>query len=145
MHHDLDQNPQLAAITLISAAPTDELMQFTCNAVVRYFHRIIKADEKKLVRFGLRPIIAPVAASEALDRIQFVQYSAAWLHALVANDAEVARLALRAVEFYATRFATAHLEQVSNEVGEAAMQVKAAAQIISMTLDITLTCPKKNP
>lgn len=142
---ELDQNPQIAAIALISAAPTDELMQFTCNAIVRYFRRVIKADGKKLARFGLRPIIAPVAAGEALDRVLYVEYSAAWLHALVANDSEVASLALRAVTFYAKRFATAHLEQVSNEVGESAMQVKAAAEIINLTLDITLPCAKKNP
>lgn len=142
---EIDLNPQIAAVALIAAAPNEHLMQFTCNAIVRYFHRVINADEKKLAKFGLRPIIAPLVASEALDRVQYVEYSAAWLHALVANDMEVAKLALRAVKFYAERFATAHLEQVSNEVGEPAMQVKAAAKIINWTLNITLSCEKKCP
>ena len=135
--HDLEQNPQIAAIALISAAPTDELMQFVGNAIVRYFRRIIRADGKKLAQFGLRPVISPAAADEALRRVEYVEYSSAWLHALVANDPEVARLALRAVGFYAKRFADAHLEQVSAEAGEAAMQVKAAAEILNVTLDLT--------
>lgn len=134
---DLDQNPQIAAIALISAAPTDELMTFVGNAIVTYFNRILKADPKKIAQYGLRPIIAPAAASAALARVQYVEYSAAWVHALVANDGEVARLALRAVRFYAQRYAAAHLEQVSNEVGEPAMQVKAAARIVNVTLDVS--------
>lgn len=133
----LDQNPQLAAVALISAAPNDQLMQFVCNAVAAYFQRLIKASPAKLMRHGLRPVVAPAAAEEALGRVQFVDYSDAWIHALIANDAEVARLALRAVRFYAERYATAHLALVSAEVGEAAMQVKEAAEIINVTLDVT--------
>lgn len=134
---DLRQNPQLAAVTLISAAPTEELMQFVGNAITMYFRRIIKADDTKLVKHGLRPIASKLAAADALNRVLYVDYSAAWLHALIANDAEAARLALRAVKFYAARFSAAHLEQVSREVGEMAMQVKDAAQIINVTLDTT--------
>lgn len=133
----LEQNPQLAATALISAAPTDELIQFVGNSIVRYFRRILQANPKTLAQCGLRPIVSPAAAAEALDRIAYVQYSPAWVHALVANDAEVARLALRAVNYYAKRFSAAHLQQVSDEVGENALHIKAVAEIICVTLDTT--------
>lgn len=142
---DFDQNPQLAAIALMNAAPTEELMQFTCNAIVHYFRRIIKASEKKLVQHGLRPIIAPAVVDEALGRVEHVAYSSAWIHALIANDAEAARLALRAVDFYSKRYAAAHLLLVSDEVGEMALQVKQAAEIISITLDLTPFTERKCP
>lgn len=142
---DLEKNPQLAAMALISAAPTDDLIRFVGIAISRYFHRLIKANEKKLVAYGFRPVVSPMAAQTALERVQRIEYSQAWLHALIANDFEAARLALRAVEFYAKRFATAKFEQVLSEVGDAATQIKAAAQIINLTLDITLSCVQKNP
>ncbi len=137
MKFDLNQNPQLAATMLINVAPTAELMWFVGHAVRVYFNRLIDWDKpEQLAKFGLRPVVSPLAADEALRRVAYVEFSAAWVHALIANDAEAARLALRAVAYYAKRYSTLHLEQVSAEVGELAMQAVECARLIAMTLDL---------
>lgn len=138
MKLDLNQNPQLAATLLINVAPTQELMWFIGHAVRVYFTRLIDFDKpERLADYGLRPVVSPLAAEEALRRVAYVEFSSAWVHALIANDAEVARLALRAVDYYAKRYSTKHLEQVSTEVGESAMRAMDCAHLIAMTLDIT--------
>jgi len=127
--------PQLVAQILCDVARTSDLMQFVGNAIHIYFQRVTGATHQKLVRYGLRPVISPMVAEQALDRVAEVQYSEAYIHGLVANDGDVAVLALRAVQFYARRYSSMDLAQLSNEVGESAMQIKAAASILMLSLD----------
>lgn len=139
MKIDLNLNPQIAAQAIVSVAHTDEIFWFVGNAIERYFTRLVQfTDMNKLVECGLRPVVSPVAAEEALRRGQHAtSYTAAWVHALIANDAEAARLALRAVAYYAKRYAAADLALVSDEVGETAMQMKAAAKFLQVAFDIS--------
>lgn len=88
-----NQNPQLTAVALANMAMNDEMTMFIGNAISVYFKRVMHSSPAKLAKYGLRPIISPVAAEAALLRVQHVEYSEAWLHALIANDAEVAALA----------------------------------------------------
>lgn len=138
MKHDLNQNPQLAATAIICAAPTEQLMWFVGHAVRLYFTRLVEWEKpEELTKFSLRPVMSPVAAEEALKRIEYIEFSTAWVHALIANDPEAARLALRAVEYYAKRYSTLHPESVSDEVGEPTMQAIECARILMLGLDLS--------
>ncbi|MGG4603712.1 hypothetical protein ACLPHM_02840 [Paenalcaligenes sp. Me131] len=133
MNHN--QNPQLTAVALANMAMNDEMTMFIGNAISVYFKRVMHSSPAKLAKYGLRPIISPVAAEDALRRVQHVEYSEAWLHALIANDAEVAALAWRGVQFYAKRYAEMDLTAMSEEVGEVAMTLKDTARLITLALD----------
>lgn len=127
--------PQYVAEYLCSITHTHELTIFACNAIEIYFDRIVRASEDKLIRFGLRPVIAPMAAESALARVECVEFSHAYLHALVAGDPEVAVLAMRAVHFYTQRFSQMTLDEVLAEVGGAAAYVKAAADVLALSIE----------
>lgn len=138
MKLDLNQNPQLAATVIVCAAPTEALMWFVGHSVRMYFTRLIEWKKpEQLAKYGLRSVASPIAAEEALKRIEYMEFNHTWVHALIANDPEAARLALRAVEYYAKRYSTMHPENVSNEVGEPTMQAIECAQILMLGLDLS--------
>src|SRR5699024_259065 len=132
---DKHQNPQLTARLLISMASTEATMHFVACAIQQYFLRITQASTKKLVRHGLRPIIAPMVAEASLQRVEDVNYSAAWLHALIADDVETAELAWRAVTFYADMYADMELAELQNEIGNGALKIKDTARLLTICVN----------
>ena len=137
--------PIAAAELLCTVAPTPELMQFVGNAISVYFRRVLAASSGKLIAFGLRPLVSPLVAEAALARVALVGYSPAYVYGLVAGDAEVAALALRAVRFYVSRYAQMDMETLSDEVGEAALHVKATARLLALLLEPTAIAQRPPP
>lgn len=127
--------PQGAIEFLLTAAPTPELLRFIGNAINVYLWRVSTASPHKLAQFGLRPVVSGMAAESALDRVANVDFTPAYLYALIAEDEEVAVLALRAVHFYAHRYAAMDVRGVRREVGRLAQQVQAAAQTLAGIFD----------
>lgn len=133
--------PQLVTtrlVTIGSASPA--IMLFVCRSISLYLSRIIASSDVKLIRYGLRPVLSPMSAKEALERVKKVRYSEAWIYALVANDNEVARLAWRAVCFYAERYSKQSLEEVKKELGAIAEVIKKAAESVNVILQLELEC-----
>ncbi|AZV93648.1 hypothetical protein CBF45_07880 [Bordetella sp. J329] len=108
---------------------------FVCNAISVYFRRLQRASPEKLRRFGFSPVATAVLAELALARVANMDFSPAFLVRLIA-DRDTAALALRAVRFYAARYAELDFEAVSAEVGERASDVMAAAGAIHFMLKV---------
>lgn len=128
------QVPPAVASLLALAAPTQELHQFVGNAITTYLDRITRATAEKLLAHGLRPVVSLMAAESALARVAGMEFGPGFVHVAVGDDGEAALLVLRAVVFYARRFADMDLDGVSDEVGECALQVKAAAGVLALAL-----------
>lgn len=101
------------------AAPTPQAAQFTEIAIRTYFDRVTTASWSKLIAYGLRPVVAPIAAEFALDRADRAnaQTLEQLLTALIAEDEMVADLTVRAVLFYARRFAVMDNLDIESEIG----------------------------
>lgn len=113
----------------------EQRMNFVCNAISVYFRRLQNASPKKLVAAGLQAVVTPMVAELALQRVAHTDYSPAFLVRLISND-DVAALAWRAVRFYANRYAVMPLDVLSDEVGEGASDVAAAASTIHFMLQV---------
>ncbi|WP_420177868.1 hypothetical protein [Kerstersia gyiorum] len=108
---------------------------FVCNAISVYFRRLLRASPDKLCRFGFSPVATAVQAELALARVANMDFSPAFLVRLIA-DSETADLALRAVRFYAARYADLDFDAVTAEVGDGASDVMAAARTIHVMLTV---------
>ena len=74
------------------------------------------------------------AAETALQRVDGVNYSIGWIHALIADDPEAAKLALRAIATYAHYYSQRPLSRLKNEVGEQAMQIYTVSKQLTNVL-----------
>jgi len=64
-----------------------------------------------------------MAAQAALERIEGMNYCPGSFHALIADDTETAKLALRAIKTYSYHYSQMPLKQLKNEVGHHALQI----------------------
>lgn len=90
--------------TLIRVASAASEERFVKYALVEYFERIMSASSRKLKAYGLRPVVAPVAAEFALNRVQCARTYPEFIARLIDDDEYVAEIAMRAVKFYAGAF-----------------------------------------
>lgn len=110
-------------------------MSFVCNAIVVYFRRIVCASPRKLTAAGMSCVADPLTAELSLQRVAHMDFSAAFLVRLIADN-DTARLAWRAVKFYSARYAAMDFEALSAEVGEGASDVMAVAGTIHFMLTV---------
>lgn len=132
MNHTASTDTVLAELLRLTCED-EQRMAFVCNAISVYFRRLQTASPKKLVAAGLQAVVTPLVAELALQRVERTDYSPAFLVRLIA-DRDVAVLAWRAVRFYAARYASMPLDVLSDEVGEGASDVAAAASTIHFML-----------
>jgi|SRR5690625_2247058 len=116
-------NPQTSAHLLTNLASNQKNLEFICFCIESYFERLLCAPMKTLVHYGIRPVVAPMAAQAALERIEGMNYCPGWFHALIADDGEAAKLALRAIKTYSMYYSQMPLKKLKNEVGQHALQV----------------------
>lgn len=117
------QNPQSIAHLLATLAINQKKLKFICFCIESYFERLLGAPMKTLIHYGIRPVVAPMAAQAALERIEGMDYCLGWFHALIADDGEAAKLALRAIKTYSMYYSQMPLKKLKNEVGQHALQV----------------------
>ncbi|TFL14054.1 hypothetical protein CSC67_07750 [Pusillimonas caeni] len=94
--------PGTVVRTLLRIAVAGREERFVADAVVQYFDRIMNASGRKLKSYGLRPVVAPVAAELALNRARSARTYHEFVARLIDDDEYVAQMALRAVQFYAS-------------------------------------------
>lgn len=94
--------PSTVVRTLLRIAIAGCEERFVAEAVVQYFARIMNASGRKLKSYGLRPVVAPVAAELALNRVRSARTYHEFVSRLIDEDEYVAQMALRAVQFYAS-------------------------------------------
>lgn len=135
------QNPQLSAHILASLAINPQSIEFICFCIESYFGRLLSAPMETLISYGIRPVVAPMAAETALQRVDDVNYSIGWIHALIADDPEAAKLALRAIATYAHHYSRKPLNRLKNEVGEQAMQIHTVSKQLTSLLSDQLYEP----
>jgi len=87
-------NPQTSAHLLANLANNQKNLEFICFCIESYFERLLSAPMKTLVHYGIRPVVAPMAA----------------------------KLALRAIKTYSYHYSQMPLKQLKNEVGHHALQ-----------------------
>ncbi len=119
---------------LLRAAPARREERFVVVAVRTYFNRVINASMRKLVAHGLRPVVAPIAAELALDRISAARTFPEFLSRLIDDDCEVAELVMRAIQLYSVRFAGMASEAIAQEVGAHNIDFNTAALIVQRNL-----------
>ena len=117
------KNPQSVAHLLTTLATDQKNLEFICFCIESYFERLLSAPMKTLVHYGIRPVVGPMAAQAALERIEGMNYCPGWFHALIADDTEAAKLALRAIKIYSYHYSQMPPKQLKNEVGHHALQV----------------------
>ena len=110
-------NPQISAHLLANLASNQKSLEFICFCIESYFERLLSAPMKTLVHYGIRPVIAPMAAQAALERIEGMNYCPGWFHALIADDTEAAKLALRAIKTYSYHYSQMPLDRVNGNFG----------------------------
>src|SRR5690625_2099836 len=94
------QNPQSIAHLLATLAINQKKLKFICFCIDSYLERVVGATMKTLINYGISPVVATMAAQTALERIEGMDYCLGWLHALIADDGEEAKLTLRAITTY---------------------------------------------
>lgn len=126
--------PDTAIRVLLRAATARREERFVVLAVSTYFNRIMNASVKKLRAYGLRPVVAPVAAELALMRSMTARSFPEFIARLIGEDADAADLVIRAVRLYAERFASMAAQDVEKELGASDADLCVAAQVIHRNL-----------
>ncbi|ROT43876.1 hypothetical protein [Pusillimonas sp. NJUB218] len=126
--------PDTAIRLLLRATTARREERFVVLAVRTYFIRIMNASMKKLRAYGLRPVVAPVAAELALNRAATARSFPEFVTRLIDDDRDVADLVIRAIRLYAERFAAMTTEAIEQEVGAIGRDMCAAAQTVSRNL-----------
>ena|SRR5690625_373090 len=132
-------NPQTSAHLLTNLASNQKNLEFICFCIESYFERLLCAPMKTLVHYGIRPVVAPMAAQAALERIEGMNYCPGWFHALIADDTEAAKLALREIKTYSYHYSQMSFEQLKNKLGSKAGQIqKLNDKLEPLPISITL-------
>ena len=126
--------PDTAIRLLLRATTAQREERFVVLAVRTYFTRIMNASMKKLRAYGLRPVVAPVAAELALNRAATARSFPEFVTRLIDDDRDVADLVIRAIRLYADRFAGMTTEAIEQEVGAIGREMCAAAQAVARNL-----------
>lgn len=126
--------PDTAIRVLLRAATARREERFVVLAVRTYFKRIMNASVKKLRAYGLRPVVAPVAAELALMRSMPARSFPEFISRLIDEDADAADLVIRAVRLYAERFASMAAQDIEKELGSADADLCIAAQVLHRNL-----------
>lgn len=126
--------PGLTVRLLLRAATAPREERFVAYAVRTYFNRVMNASMKKLCAYGLRPVVAPVAAELALNRAARARTFPEFITQLISEDSDVADLVLRAIRFYAGQFSPTKTETLNKELNDIERDMYAAAQIIQRNL-----------
>ncbi|AEC18778.1 hypothetical protein PT7_0238 [Pusillimonas sp. T7-7] len=100
---DINTLPGTTVRTLLRVATANNEERFVSYALVTYFKRIMNASCRKLNSYGLRPVVAPVAAELALNRAKAARTYPEFVAKLIDGDPYVAELAMRAVHFQVTQ------------------------------------------
>jgi|SRR5690625_1615036 len=131
------QNPQSVAHLLTTLATNQKNLEFICFCIESYFERLLSAPMKTLIHYGIRPVVAPMAAQAALERIEGMNYCLGWFHALIADDGEAAKLALRAIKTYSMHYSQMPLKKLKKELGAKACQTqKMSNQLKTLLIGI---------
>lgn len=120
---------------VLRAATARREERFVVLAVRTYFNRIINASMKKLRAYGLRPVVAPIAAELALTRASTARSFPEFIARLIDDDADAADLVMRAIRLYAERFTSMPDHEIEHEVGNAGIDVVTAAQVVHRNLN----------
>lgn len=121
---------------ILRLASTQREVDFVWTAIDAYFARIVAASEQKLVSHGMRPFVTPIAAELALERAVYSTSFPEFIASLIGGDELVADLAIRAVRFYATRFAVMDNTSISAELRmKLNFDIHAAACVVARNLE----------
>lgn len=126
--------PSQAIELLLRAATAQREKTFVVFAVRTYFRRVMYASMRKLLAYGLRPVVTPIAAELALARARQAKTFSQFMEQLIDDDAEVANLVLRAINLYCTRVISEPLEVIEREFGVDGLDLCNAAQIVQRNL-----------
>ena len=126
--------PTQAIELLLRAATAQREKTFVVFAVRTYFRRVMNASMRKLLAYGLRPVVTPIAAELALTRARQAKTFNQFMEQLIDDDAEVANLVLRAINLYCMRLINEPLEVIERELGMQARELCNAAQIVQRNL-----------
>jgi|SRR5690625_1772494 len=130
------QSPQTSAHLLATLAATPQNLEFICFCIENYFERLLSASMRTLARHGIRPIIAPMAAQAALQRVDGMNYCPGWFHALIADDAEAAKLALRAIKTYSHHYEKMPNKHFKNQISQSTKQIQKISKQLTNLLTV---------
>lgn len=137
--------PSQAIELLLRAATAQREKTFVVFAVRTYFRRVMNASMRKLLAYGLRPVVTPIAAELALTRARQAKTFSQFMEQLIDDDAEVANLVLRAINLYCMRLINEPLEVIEREFGVDGLDLCNAAQIVQRNLSCIYPVAARHP